>query len=175
MFNKSCRWLDSNPCPLLSEPTALWTVPQPLPYLWLPIRSIYQNAFFFWACQIFFKKMGYSMPLFLYFRLLNTVESNSIKTLPMTGFEPRTSGVGTTALPTEPPPLSRRKNVCSIDLRLQKLILPKFSQHDSVEFAFNFPLHLRPLSQVVLSHLLNSVLMLSCWCFFVVVDDDVAV
>ena len=102
------------------------------------------------------------MPLFLYFRLLNTVESNSIKTLPMTGFEPRTSGVGTTALPTEPPPLSRRKNVCSIDLRLQKLILPKFSQHDSVEFAFNFPLHLRPLSQVVLSHLLNSVLMLSC-------------
>ena len=40
--------------------------------------------------------MGYSRPLFLYFRLLNTVESQQhlIKTLPISGLEPRTSGVG---------------------------------------------------------------------------------
>ena len=31
-LNKSCRWLDSNPGPLVSEATALSTVPQPLPY-----------------------------------------------------------------------------------------------------------------------------------------------
>ena len=30
MFNKSCRWLDSNPGPLVSEATALPTMPQPL-------------------------------------------------------------------------------------------------------------------------------------------------
>ena len=33
MFNKSCRWLDSNPGPLVSEATALPTAPQPLPIL----------------------------------------------------------------------------------------------------------------------------------------------
>ena len=32
MFNKSCRWLDSNPGPLVSEATALPTASQPLPY-----------------------------------------------------------------------------------------------------------------------------------------------
>ena len=31
MFNKSCRWLDSNPGPLVLEATALPTAPQPLP------------------------------------------------------------------------------------------------------------------------------------------------
>ena len=31
MFNKSCRWLDSNSGPLVSEVTALPTAPQPLP------------------------------------------------------------------------------------------------------------------------------------------------
>ena len=30
-FNKSCRWLDSNPGPLVAEATALPTVPQQLP------------------------------------------------------------------------------------------------------------------------------------------------
>ena len=40
--------------------------------------------------------MGHSRPLFLYFRLLNTVDSEqySIKTLLMMGFELPTSGVG---------------------------------------------------------------------------------
>ena len=44
---------------------------------------------------LFIKKMGHWRPLFLYFRLFNTVESKqySIKTLPMSGFELRTSGV----------------------------------------------------------------------------------
>ena len=31
MFNKICRWLDSNHGPLVSEATALPTEPQPLP------------------------------------------------------------------------------------------------------------------------------------------------
>ena len=31
MFNKSCRWLDLNPGPLVTEETALPTAPQPLP------------------------------------------------------------------------------------------------------------------------------------------------
>ena len=31
MFNKSCRWLNSNPGPLVSEATALPTVQQTLP------------------------------------------------------------------------------------------------------------------------------------------------
>ena len=42
--------------------------------------------------------MGHFRPLILYFRLFNTVDSQQIniwyKSLPMTGFEPRTSGVG---------------------------------------------------------------------------------
>ena len=42
--------------------------------------------------------MGHSPPLFLYFRLFNTVDSKKInvrnKSLLMTGFELRTSGVG---------------------------------------------------------------------------------
>ena len=40
--------------------------------------------------------MGHSRPLFLYFRLFNTVDSKQMldKSLPMTGFEPRISGVG---------------------------------------------------------------------------------
>ena len=44
----------------------------------------------------FFEKMGHSRPLSLYFCLFNTVDSKqySINTLPMTGFEPQTSGVG---------------------------------------------------------------------------------
>ena len=44
----------------------------------------------------FFKKMGLSRPLFLYFRLFNTVDSKmfNINFLPMTGFEPRTSEIG---------------------------------------------------------------------------------
>ena len=44
----------------------------------------------------FFKKMGHSWTLFLYFCLFNTVDSKlwSIKILPMTGFKARTSGVG---------------------------------------------------------------------------------
>ena len=47
--------------------------------------------------QYFFKS-GHSQPLFLFFRLLNTVDSIQVnvryKSLPKTGFEPRTSGVG---------------------------------------------------------------------------------
>ena len=31
MFNKSCRWLDSNQSPLVSEATALPSMPQPHP------------------------------------------------------------------------------------------------------------------------------------------------
>ena len=39
--------------------------------------------------------MGHSQPLFLYFRLFKTVEVNvSYKFFPMTGFELRTSGIG---------------------------------------------------------------------------------
>ena len=42
----------------------------------------------------YFLKMGLSRPLLLYFRIFNIVDSNwSIKFLPMTGFEPRTSGI----------------------------------------------------------------------------------
>ena len=43
---KFCRWLDSNRGPLVSEPTALPTEPQPLPKLYLfafTIRSLLQN------------------------------------------------------------------------------------------------------------------------------------
>ena len=46
-------------------------------------------------CSTFFKK-GHSRPLFLYFRLFNTVDSKQLfdKSLPTTGFDPRTSSVG---------------------------------------------------------------------------------
>ena len=51
--------------------------------------------------------MGYSLLLFLYFRLFNTVDSKQINVrynnLSMTGFELVASEV--TALPTEPQPL----------------------------------------------------------------------
>ena len=45
---------------------------------------------------VFFIKMGHSRPLFLYFRLFNTVDSKCsiYKFLPMTGYEPQTSGIG---------------------------------------------------------------------------------
>ena len=35
MFNKFCRWLDSNRGPLVLEATAQPTEPQPLPFLYL--------------------------------------------------------------------------------------------------------------------------------------------
>ena len=46
-----------------------------------------------------FLNVGLSRPLHIYFRLFNTVDSKqvnkcSIYILPMTGFEPRTSGIG---------------------------------------------------------------------------------
>ena len=45
-FNKSCRWLDSNPGPLISEATALPTAPQPLPqeYQFTGIVALVINA-----------------------------------------------------------------------------------------------------------------------------------
>ena len=42
--------------------------------------------------NVFFKKLGLSRPLFLYFHLINTVDSTY--KLPMTGFKPRISGAG---------------------------------------------------------------------------------
>ena len=44
----------------------------------------------------FNKKVGHSRPLFIYFRLFNTVDNKQMfnKILPMTGVEPRISGIG---------------------------------------------------------------------------------
>ena len=55
-----------------------------------------------------FKKFVYSWPLFLYVCLFNTVGSRQmfLKSLPMTRFEPRISGVGGDRSTTEPQPLS---------------------------------------------------------------------
>ena len=43
----------------------------------------------------FFKKVGYSRPLFIYFRRFMTVDNKQMfnKILPMTGVEPRSSGI----------------------------------------------------------------------------------
>ena len=40
-------------------------------------------------------KVGHSQPLFIYFRLFNTVDNKQMfnKILPMSGVEPRTSGI----------------------------------------------------------------------------------
>ena len=45
---------------------------------------------------IVFLKNGHSRPIFLYFRIFNTLTENNVqyKSLPMTGFEPQTSGIG---------------------------------------------------------------------------------
>ena len=77
-----------------------------------------------------FLKIVYSRPLFLHFRLFNTVEPEFMsKISQMTGFEPRTSGVGSdrfTNLPTtigqkvfisiflnhHPPPKKPRRCIC---------------------------------------------------------------
>ena len=55
----------------------------------------------------FYKKMGHSRPLFLYFRLFNTVDSEPIfdKSLLTLGFVPRTSDVGGDRSTTKPQPL----------------------------------------------------------------------
>ena len=47
------------------------------------------------AQSILFLKVGHSQPLFIYFRLINTVDIKQMlnKILPMTGVEPRTSGI----------------------------------------------------------------------------------
>ena len=54
----------------------------------------------------FFKK-NHTRPLFLYFRLFNTVDNKQMldKSLPMTGFEPWISGVKGDRSTTEPTPL----------------------------------------------------------------------
>ena len=48
-----------------------------------------------WGPEVFFKKVGHSRPLFIYFRLFNTVDNKQMlnKILPMTVVEPRTSGI----------------------------------------------------------------------------------
>ena len=53
--------------------------------------------------------MGNYRPLFLYFRLFNTVDGKQMfdKSLPMTGFEPRISDVGGDRSHTEPQSLSK--------------------------------------------------------------------
>ena len=65
------------------------TINRPIWSHWLNAHRFMRNTFL---------KMGHSRPLFLYFRLFNTVESKQIniryKSLPMTGLEPQTSGVG---------------------------------------------------------------------------------
>ena len=50
----------------------------------------YKDFFFFLK-----KKVGHSRPLFIYFRLFNTVDNKQMfnKILPMSGVEPRTSGI----------------------------------------------------------------------------------
>ena len=60
-----------------------------------------------------FLKMGHSRPLFLYFRLFNTVNSKQMfdKSLPMTGIELQISGVGGDRSTTEPQPLHRREKM----------------------------------------------------------------
>ena len=49
-----------------------------------------------YTIDCFFKKMGYSRPLFLYFRLFNTGDGKqfSLWIVPKNGWELRTSGVG---------------------------------------------------------------------------------
>ena len=44
---------------------------------------------------IYFKSVGHSRPLFIYFRLFNTVDNKQMfnKILPMTGVKPQTSGI----------------------------------------------------------------------------------
>ena len=84
------------------------------PYLWLkPLRGVSLGSFFlFWSVVMwhpnrwhftsmevfsrsFFLKVGHSRPLFIYFCLFNTVDNKQMlnKILPMTGVEPRTSGI----------------------------------------------------------------------------------
>ena len=57
--------------------------------------------------------MGHSRPLFLYFRLFNTIDSKQMldKSLPMPGFEPRIPGVEGDRSTTEPQPLPRSSNM----------------------------------------------------------------
>ena len=60
--------------------------------------------------------MGHSRPLFLYFRLFNTIDSKQMldKSLPMPGFEPRISGVKGDRSTTELQPLPQSDYSCSI-------------------------------------------------------------
>ena len=62
--------------------------------------------------------MGHSRPLFLYFRLFNTVNSKQMldKSLPMPGFEPRISGVEGDRSTTEPQPLPNYSKSLMLDL-----------------------------------------------------------
>ena len=63
---------------------------------WYSIKRVYEVAIT--DMSYFWKRMGNSLPLFLYFCLFNTVDSVQVnvryKSLPMTGFEPRTSSLG---------------------------------------------------------------------------------
>ena len=77
-----------------------------------------------WPKTANFLKMGHSRPLFIYFRPQLTVNKCPIIFLPMTGFEPRTSGIGSdrfTNWATQPLPIFlkyskacfRKWNFCS--------------------------------------------------------------
>ena len=69
MFNKSCRWMDSNPGPLVSEATTLSTVPQPLPTcLVLLYKVVQSNRSHF--IRTFFERCRWLLLLKLRLRLL---------------------------------------------------------------------------------------------------------
>ena len=78
--------------------------------------------------SLFLEKKCQSRPLFLYFRLFNSVDSKrSIYFLPMTGFELRTSGVG-----------SKHSTNWAPTLYLRTV----FTKYSFFEFTLTFKLHI---------------------------------
>ena len=94
-YLSSLRTLTQGQCDQIEPLMAIWAT---LWSLWEFIGPNRPKSIIFrvkTATTIFFIKMGHSRPLFHYFRLFNTVDSIcSIYFLPITGFKPRTSGIG---------------------------------------------------------------------------------
>ena len=93
-----------------------------LKVLWLSILLTHKITCTLTRVRLFFKKVGHSRPLFIYFRLFNTVDNKQMlnKILPMTGVKPRASGIKSDRSTNWATTTSRQFVLCQLFLWVMK-------------------------------------------------------